>query len=99
MMACRKIQSMSFRLPVMEYTVLPFPHMPGSVHLSLPGLDQVAMDKKDLISYFIYLKNNYLMNEIETKLIDENSDINKLDIQRLYKYIDKLYTVDDVSIK
>ena len=60
---------------------------------------KLNMDKKDLISYFIYLKNNYLMNEIETKLIDENSDINKLDIQRLYKYIDKLYTVDDVSIK
>ena len=49
------------------------------------------MDKKDLFSYFIYLRKN---NDIETIFEifnSENYDISKLDIARLYRYIDKYY--------
>ena len=50
---------------------------------------QLNMDKKDLFSYFIYLKNNYTIEEIN-ELFNENYDINKLDIARFYRFIDHL---------
>jgi hypothetical protein len=57
------------------------------------------MDKKDMISYFIELKNNYNDNEIY--LMFYNYDINKLDINRMYRYIDKYVKnvdiVDNIS--
>ena len=45
------------------------------------------MDKKDLFSFFIELKNNYDDNEILNQL--ENYEIGKLDINRIYRYIEK----------
>jgi hypothetical protein len=45
------------------------------------------MDKKDMISFFIDLKNKH--TEAEIIAMFENYDINKLDIIRLYRYIDK----------
>ena len=60
---------------------------------------QLNMDKKDMISYFIELKEKYNDNEIYS--IFYNYDINKLDINRIYRYIDKYIknvdTVDDNS--
>jgi Cdc6-like AAA superfamily ATPase len=60
---------------------------------------QLNMDKKDMISYFIELKNNYNDNEIY--LMFYNYDINKLDINRMYRYIDKYVKnvdiVDNIS--
>ncbi len=50
---------------------------------------QLNMDKKDLFSYFVYLKNNYSIDEIN-ELFNENYDINKLDIARFYRFIDYL---------
>ena len=50
---------------------------------------QLNMDKKDLFSYFIFLKNNYNIDEIN-ELFNENYDINKLDIARFYRFIDYL---------
>ena len=53
--------------------------------------NKLSMDKKDLFSYFIYLRKN---NDIETIFEifnSENYDISKLDIARLYRYIDKYY--------
>ena len=47
---------------------------------------QLNMDKKDLFSYFIYLKNNYTIDEIND-MFNENYDINKLDIARFYRFI------------
>ena len=47
---------------------------------------QLNMDKKDLFSYFIYLKNNYTIEEIND-IFNENYDINKLDIARFYRFI------------
>ena len=52
-----------------------------------------------MISYFIELKNNYNDNEIY--LMFYNYDINKLDINRMYRYIDKYVKnvdiVDNIS--
>ncbi len=48
---------------------------------------KLAMDKKDLFGFFIDLKNNNDDNEIISLL--ENYEINKLDINRIYRYIEK----------
>jgi hypothetical protein len=60
---------------------------------------QLGMDKKDLFSFFLELKNNFDDNQI--LLLFENYEITKLDINRIYRYLDK-YTkenaVDDEDI-
>ena len=48
---------------------------------------KLGMDKKDLFGFFIYLKNNNDDNAIVNML--ENCEINKLDINRIYRYIEK----------
>ena len=52
---------------------------------------QLNMDKKDLFSFFIKLKENKEVEEIFSFFYDENYDISKLDISRLYRYIDKIH--------
>jgi len=44
------------------------------------------MDKKDLFSYFIYLKKIF-KNDIDIYNLLNDFEINKLDIQRIYKYL------------
>lgn len=53
---------------------------------------QLGMDKKDMLSFFVYLKNNCSDNEIIS--LFENYEISKLDINRIYRYIDK-YTCEN----
>ena len=48
---------------------------------------KLGMDKKDLFGFFIDLKNNSDDNEIVNLL--ENYEIGKLDINRIYRYIEK----------
>lgn len=48
---------------------------------------KLGMDKKDLFGFFIDLKNNSDDNEITNLL--ENYEIGKLDINRIYRYIEK----------
>ena len=55
---------------------------------------QLCIDKKDLFSLFIYFKKNNTEEEIITLL--ENYEIGKLDINRIYRYIDK-YVHNDCS--
>jgi DNA polymerase III delta prime subunit len=55
---------------------------------------QLGMDKKDLFAFFISFKNKYNNdNECFTELLNlfENYEINKLDIQRMYRYLDKSF--------
>jgi len=52
------------------------------------------MDKKDLFGFFIELKNTYDDNEILNLL--ENYEIGKLDINRIYRYIEK-YVKENAS--
>ena len=55
------------------------------------------MDQKDLFSFFIHLRENYSEEEIFSNL--ENYEISKLDINRMYRYIDKhsLLNSEDIS--
>jgi len=53
---------------------------------------QLGMDKKDLFSFFLELKNNYDDNQL--LLLFENYEITKLDINRIYRYLDK-YTKEN----
>lgn len=56
---------------------------------------QLGMDKKDTFSFFLQLRNNYSDEDIYNMF--ESYDISKLDINRIYRYLDK-YTkryVDD----
>ena len=48
---------------------------------------KLGMDKKDLFGFFIELKNNVQDDDIINLL--ENYEINKLDINRIYRYIEK----------
>ena len=48
---------------------------------------KLGMDKKDLFGFFIELSNNHENAEIVNLL--ENYEINKLDINRIYRYIEK----------
>ena len=55
---------------------------------------QLGMDKKDIFSFFLHLKNKYEEHEIVSML--ENYEITKLDINRIYRYLDK-YTKENVK--
>jgi len=55
---------------------------------------QLGMDKKDIFSFFLNLKDKYTDNEL--LIIFENYEINKLDINRIYRYLDK-YTKETVN--
>jgi hypothetical protein len=65
---------------------------------------QLDMDKKDLFSFFQELrlfhgKNFYNNNELIPKIdkIFEDTNINRLDIKRMYRYLDKNQKNDDVT--
>jgi replication factor C subunit 1 len=55
---------------------------------------QLNMDKKDMFSYFLDLKNNFDENELIE--VFENLEITKLDINRIYRYLDK-YTKENTD--
>jgi len=48
--------------------------------------EEFNLDYKDLISYFLKIKNNKNIEDIFT--LFENNNINKLDIKRIYRYIE-----------
>jgi hypothetical protein len=52
------------------------------------------MDKKDLLGFFMLIKNTY----DDTQIINlfDNYEISKLDVNRIYRYIDK-YTKEDAA--
>jgi len=56
---------------------------------------QIGCDKKDLISMFLNLKMTY--NEDETEKLLESYEISKLDINRMYRYIDKYLKDEDIK--
>jgi len=64
----------------------------------------LAMDKKDLVAFFQELRlfyGNDFYNDsekmLEVEKIFENYDINKLDIKRMYRYLDKNVKKDAVN--
>jgi DNA polymerase III delta prime subunit len=56
---------------------------------------QLGMDKKDMLSFFLHSKNNFSDNEFFS--LFENYEITKLDINRIYRYITK-YTCENSDI-
>jgi DNA polymerase III delta prime subunit len=59
----------------------------------------LGMDKKDLFSFFHELKNTY--GEDETKILElfTNYDISKLDIFRLYRYLERMTKDVDIDLE
>ena len=55
---------------------------------------KLGMDKKDLFGFFIDLKNKYDDNQILA--LFENYEIGKLDINRIYRYLEK-YTKENAT--
>jgi hypothetical protein len=56
---------------------------------------KLSLDKKDTFSFFLDLRLKYKDEEIYTMF--ESYDINKLDINRIYRYLDK-YTNKDCKV-
>ena len=54
---------------------------------------QLSMDKKDVLGLFLDIRNKYSDHEDVCNLF-ENYDIGKLDINRIYRYIDKYTKLD-----
>jgi len=54
----------------------------------------LGMDKKDIFSFFSEIRNKY--DDASMALLFENYEINKLDINRIYRYLDK-YTKADCA--
>jgi hypothetical protein len=57
---------------------------------------QLGMDKKDLFSFFLDIKNKYEPDSIEMNMLFENYEITKLDINRIYRYLEK-YTKENTD--
>jgi hypothetical protein len=53
------------------------------------------MDQKDMFSFFMHIKNLHSEDEIYNML--ENYEVTKLDINRIYRYLDK-YTQKILNI-
>jgi len=53
---------------------------------------QLNMDIKDMFSYFCYLKQKYSLEEIIELFENNNYEINKLDINRIYRFLDNIIT-------
>jgi hypothetical protein len=63
---------------------------------------QLSMDQKDLFSFFLYIRRLHNDEEIYSML--ENYEVTKLDINRIYRYLDKytqktLNHIEDVDNK
>jgi hypothetical protein len=57
---------------------------------------QLSMDQKDLFSFFLTLKKQYTEDEIPKIL--EMYEITKLDVNRIYRYLDKyMEKMDPIS--
>ena len=52
---------------------------------------KLFLDKKDMLSFFINVKKNMSCEELHTFLTTNNYDITKLDINRIYRFIDFIY--------
>ena len=58
---------------------------------------QLAMDQKDMFSYFLSLRDKYKYSEDEIHEMLDNYDIGKLDISRIFRYLDKYMGLESSS--
>jgi hypothetical protein len=59
---------------------------------------QLAMDQKDMFSYFLSLRDKYKYSEDEIHEMLDNYDIGKLDISRIFRYLDKYMGLESSSV-
>jgi hypothetical protein len=57
---------------------------------------QLGMDKNDMYAFFLDIKNKYPVGDNEVIQLFENYEISKLDINRIYRYLEK-YTKEDAE--
>ena len=57
---------------------------------------QLSMDKKDLLGFLLSIKNTH--DESQIYNLFENYEISKLDINRIYRYLDKYMKEDAIDI-
>ena len=57
---------------------------------------QLSMDKKDIFGFFLDVKNKYDIDSPEINILFENYEISKLDINRMYRYLEK-YTKENAD--
>jgi hypothetical protein len=57
---------------------------------------QLSMDKKDIFGFFLDIKNKYDIDSPEMNILFENYEISKLDINRIYRYLEK-YTKENAD--
>ena len=57
---------------------------------------QLGMDKNDMYAFFLDIKNKYPIGDNEVIQLFENYEISKLDINRIYRYLEK-YTKEDAE--
>ena len=55
---------------------------------------QLNMDIKDMFSFFLHLRNIYTLEEIIEIFDNENYEIGKLDINRIYRFLDNIIITD-----
>ena len=53
---------------------------------------KLQMDKKDMIAFFHKIKNSELITNDFMIQLEDVYDINKLEVERIIRYIDTLYT-------
>jgi len=58
---------------------------------------QLGMDQKDMFTFFFNLKNKYKYNEEKIYEILHTYDIGKLDISRIYRYLNKYLGIENIE--
>ena len=58
---------------------------------------QLGMDQKDMFIFFFNLKNKYNYNEEQIHEILHTYDIGKLDISRIYRYLNKYLGIENIE--
>ena len=59
---------------------------------------QLGMDQKDMFTFFFNLKNKYKYNEEKIFEILHTYDIGKLDISRIYRYLNKYLGIENIEM-
>ena len=54
---------------------------------------KLVMDKKDILGFFITIREEHSMNYIYDMFDNENYEMNKLDINRIYRFIDRYINI------
>jgi hypothetical protein len=57
----------------------------------------LGMDQKDMFSFFFTLKNKYNFNEEQINEMLHSYDIGKLDVSRIYRYLNKYFGIETES--